>query len=549
MARTKQMRGLIALACVVGQPACTTGRGAADEHDGQSTEGTEDDSDDGEGPVAGLDRDALGPMGLRRLSRAELSRTLTDLVGPLPAGLIDSIPGDAETPFDNDYTTQDPSPALIDGLFAMSAAVADHVLADPDRRATVLGCTPSGPDDAACLRAFATSFARRALRRPISPAEGDGYAAFISHGVEEGEFDVAATMVIEAVLMDSEFVYRIETGELVADQPSMSRLDDLSMATRLSYLLWGTGPDEALLLRAEQGELSTSAQVREVAEAMLADRRGLEQLQRFHAMWLDYDDLPQGSALELAMRLETDALVERVVAERRWSSLLTLEQSYLSPALAVHYDLGVEVFAPGWVDYPDARRAGILSHGAFLAVGEKFGDTSPVERGKAVWTRLLCEPMPPPPPDIDSGVPPAGDPTACKPERYDMSQRAECAACHTIVDPIGFGLENYGPRGQWRTHEPGRPQCSIEGRGEVAGLGAFAGAPGLGALLADSGRVHTCAMRRLLQFSLGRAPTAADADAVDALARRFETSDDMLDAVLALASSDAFRHRVVETNE
>lgn len=546
------MKMLAALACVAalggcgGQgedgPAGATDPGSTDS-DGPTEDGGDDDTIDV--PVPGLDRNALGATGLRRLSRGELQRTLTDLVGPLPEGMLDAIPHDEETPFDNDYATQVSSPTLVDGMLSLSTGVAEHVLADPDLSEAVLGCTPTGPGDEDCLRTFASAFARRALRRPLSTEELDAYGAFIGFAEEEGDFDVAATMVFQAVLMDAEFLYRIETGEPVSGDPSTVRLDDLSMATRLSYLLWGTAPDEALLARAERGELSSAQQVREAAEQMLADPRGLEQLQRFHAMWLDYDDLPRGSTLEQAMHTETDRLVERVVAERTWSELFTLGESYLDPELAEHYDLGAPVSEPGWVAYPDKRRAGILSHGAFLAVGEKFGDTSPVERGKAVWTRLLCQDMPPPPPDVDSGVPPEGDPSACKLERYDMASRPECASCHTILDPIGFGLENYGPRGEWRTHEPGRPECSIDGQGALPGAGPFAGAPSLGAMLAQSHDVRHCAMERLAQFSLGRAVTSDDAAAVEAMTQRFD-DDDLIAVLLDLVSSEAFRHRVVE---
>lgn len=544
------METIVALACTTMTAACGE---RSTEPAADSADPGQDDphGDSAEQPpdhdaIPGLGPEALGPTGLRRLSREELARTLADLVGPLPDGLIDAIPIDTETPFDNDYPTQASSPTLVDGLLALSTGVAEHVLADLDRTEAVLGCTPTGANDEGCLRTFAASLGRRALRRPIANEELDHYATFIDHAVEEGDFDVAATMVFQAILMDVEFLYRIETGEIVGEDPLVLRLDDRSMATRLSYLLWGTTPDDTLLARAEAGELSTPGQVREAAEAMLADQRGLEQLQRFHAMWLDYDDLPRGSSLEAAMHTETDALVERVVAEGAWSKLFTFGESYLDPELAEHYDLGTPVDAPGWVAYPDKRRAGILSHGAFLSVGEKFGDTSPVERGKAIWTRLLCQEIPPPPPDVDSGVPPAGDPDACKLERYDMASRSACASCHAILDPIGFGLENYGPRGQWRTHEPDRPECRIDGAGELPGWGEFAGAPSLGSMLAESSEVRRCAMERWTQFTIGRAVTSHEDPAIDQMARRFEADDDLLAVVLDLVSSEAFMHRVVE---
>lgn len=559
MARATQAFETSVLACALAFTACgqasTSGAVDTDADDPGPGTGQEDGADrsDDDGSDAGDDADdsldepgALGPTGLRRLSRRELHQTLTDLIGPVPVDLIETIPHDSETPFDNDYPTQTSSATLVDGLFALSTRVAEHVQGDPAVTSEVLGCTPTGPSDEACLRSFAARFARRGLRRPVTAAELDTYAGFIEFAIDEGDFDVAMTMVIQAVLMNAEFLYRVETGQMVLDDPPTIRLDDLSMASRLSYLLWGTGPDEALLQRAEAGGLSTAQDVLTTAEAMLADERGLSQLQNFHAMWLDYDDLPRGSALERSMHDETDHLVQRVLVDRDWAELFTLTESYLDPELAEHYSLGLSVTEPGWVSYPDKRRAGILSHGAFLSVGEKFGDTSPVERGKAVWTRLMCNDVPPPPPDVDSGVPPAGDPNACKLERYDMSTRPECATCHAILDPIGFGLENYGPRGQWRTHEIDRPDCPIPGEGMVEGLGAFAGAPSLGQLLADSEQVRQCAVRRYVQFAIGRDVTPSDAGVVQGLTNRFKDDDDLLGAVLQFVGSESFSHRVLE---
>lgn len=511
-----------------------------------SDDGTDSDAGSGGGVWHGVG--TVGATGLRRLSRDELRRSLEAVLGPLPDPLFDGIPLEAETPFDNDYTTQTSSSTLVDGMYALADGVASTILADDALRDALLGCTPSGPGDDACLRALAATLGRRLLRRSLTDAELDGYAAFAAHGEQEHDFDVGARSVIVSLVLDAAFLYRIETGTPDPDDPSTIALDGPSLATRLALLLWGTGPDDALVTRAENGELDDPAGVRDVATEMLRDPRGLAQLQRFHAMWIDYDDLAGGGALAEAMRRETDALVERAVAERSWSTLLTADQTFVDAELAAHYDMDVDVDdVPQWVSYPDERRAGLLSHGSFLAIGAKFGDTSPVERGKAVWTRLLCRDIPPPPPDVDTGLPPVGGgPNACKADRYDMSRRAECRSCHGILDPIGFGLENYGPSGEWRTHELDRPDCPIDGQGAVAGLDDFAGAPSLGALLAASGEVEACLTERYLQYAIGRAAGPDEDELVAAMADRLRDDGDLLALVLDFVASPAFTQRKVE---
>ncbi len=540
----------VAAALLLSLSACRDDAAAAGDDGGAATEGSTAGSDGDAGEATGAGEwhevGAIGPTGLRRLSRGELQRSLEAMFGALPPALFDGIPIEAETPFDNDYTAQAPSSTLVDGLYALADGVATTILADDELRATYLGCTPSGPDDAECLRQLAERLGRSLLRRPLSASELDGYAALIDHGIEEDDFDVAARSVITALVLDGEFLYRIERGTPTPDDPELIALDSYSVATRLSLLLWGTTPDAALLARAQAEDLSDPAVVREVATELLADRRGLEQLQRLHAMWIDYDDLALGSTLEQAMRAETDALVERVLRDRDWRVLFTSDETYMTPELADHYDLGVAVTGDGWIAYPDPRRGGLLSHGSFLSIGAKFGDSSPVERGKQVWTRLLCREIPPPPPSVDTGLPPdGGGANACKSERYDMSRRSECAACHAILDPIGFGLENYGASGEWRTHEIDRPDCAIDGKGAIDGFGSFAGAPSLGELLIDSGEVEACLTRRFVQYAIGREPDTDEESLVESLSTRMLDEHDFVSLVLDFASSEAFTHRRV----
>ena len=277
---------------------------------------------------------------------------------------------------------------------------------------------------------------------------------------------------------------------------------------------------------------------------MIADRRALTQLQRMHAMWLAYESLPLSPQLADSLRNETNKLVERALVERDWLSMFTATDTWLDQTLADHYDIALPSGEPGWVEYPDNRRGGIMSHGSVLAYGLKFSDTSPSMRGLGVWQRMLCNEVPPPPASVDTGVPPDGaGASGCKIDRYDMREKAECASCHAIIDGIGFGLENYGPAGEWRTTEPDNTDCNIEGYGELQGVGEFAGAGALGELLVETGQLEGCMMQNLYQFTLGRPPSPEDGPMLDALTASFEDDDDLVGIILELVASDAFRHR------
>jgi hypothetical protein len=189
----------------------------------------------------------------------------------------------------------------------------------------------------------------------------------------------------------------------------------------------------------------------------------------------------------------------------------------------------------------------LLSHGTFLSVGAKFGDTSPTQRGKLVRTQLFCQEIPKPPPDlmVDVDEPP-GDPNACKIERYDMWKRDACATCHASMDPIGFGLEQYDATGAFRTAEVDRPECVIDGEGDFVGVGTFNGPAELAALALESGLVEDCVAQQLYRFSIGR--TELD-DHDKALLDRIvaDASGDAGLELFALVSeyvaSEAFRHR------
>lgn len=494
----------------------------------------------------------VGVSGARRLTSVEYRTTVRDLVGVdlTDASLI--LPTDERTPFDDDFTKQTASQALIDGADLLAGQVADAVVADPALRADVVPCDPAGADDEACFRAFVTSFGRRALRRTLSDDEVDAFVThFMPHAATENDFWVAVSSALRAFLQHPEMLYRIEIGAPVPGMPGLYRLDDFEIATRLSYLMWGSTPPDWLLDEAEAGHLSDTATLRDAAATMLADERALSRIARFHAMWLSYETLGHGAELDAAMTEETEMLLRKILLDekRPWTDLLLADETFLSPTLAAHYGLPAPPGGqPGWVPYGDSGRRGILSHGSFLSAVAKFDDTSPTQRGLLIRTRLFCEEISKPPPDlmVNTDMPPGTDPTACKVDRYTMWKTAGCSTCHSLMDPVGFGLENYDSAGRFRTTEPDKPECVIDGKGELAGVGTFSGPAELGDLMLEAGGVDDCVATMLYRYAMGRWEldghdqallTRLVTDAQDGGALRF-------DALLAeLVGSEAFQLR------
>lgn len=493
----------------------------------------------------------VGPSGARRLSVYELDLTLLDLLDDDTRPGLTLLPEDLRTPFDNDFASQLPSRVAVDAFETIAIDVSTRLLSDQARRDTVVGCTPQGVSDVGCMQHFVDTFGRRAFRRPLSSEESADFMTLASSWAsQDGDFYSGVDAALRAFLQSTAFLYRIELGQEVAGQPGLYQLDDYELATRMSYLVWGSTPDDALLDDAERGALSSPLGRRAAAARMLDDTRALRQVDRFHAMWLSYDQMPLPAALASAMRAETSALIDRVVFDQRgsWLELFTASETFVDATLAQHYGLDAPPDPSGaWVDATAAGRQGLLSQGSFLSAASNPGDTSPTKRGKLIRNRLLCQTIPPPPPEVSVDEPP--DTTSdCKWDAYaaNRASGAGCAGCHNQMDLVGFGLENYDMQGRYRAHDDGKPHCVIEGKGEFSESGeSFEGPAGLSAMLVDSGFLGGCMVQHLMQFAAGRALADDDDALVSMLAESFEESDHRFgELVLAIVASDAFGFRL-----
>ncbi len=498
-----------------------------------------------------VDAHAVGPSGLRRLTRTEYDNALRDLLGDTSRPGWARLPEDAFDPFDNNYATQIASGVLVETLETMAEEAATRALADPTRRMALVGCAPTGPDDAACLRRFVVSFGRRALRRPLREEEVERYLTLQSYAVEDRNFHTAVALVIRAMLQDPEFVYAMEIGQAVPGSPGILKLNDFEMASRLSFFLLGAPPTSSLLDLAAAGKLATAADRRAAATKLLDSPAAKERVTWFHAQWLRYFQLPFSPELTAALRTETDALVQKVVfGKQDYFNLFRATETFLTDTLARHYGLPAPGSTGGaWMGYGASPRRGILSHGAFLAVGAKFDDTSPTVRGRFVREYLLCQDIPPPPPSVNADEPPPETGSPCKIDRYAEHTDVGCATCHKQIDPIGFGLEAYGRDGRFRTADVDQPQCRIKGDGEVLGVGTFNGPAGLADLLVKSGKLEACAVRQLYRFATGRKESAHDEPTIGRLGDLFARNGrSFVDLLVEIASGESFGFKRLEAS-
>lgn len=496
--------------------------------------------------------DIASESGARRLTTHEIDNTIAQLLGDDRGQASAMLVVDEFTPFDNDYTNQLASEALITGLEIFATDVADYVMGDTALRDAVVPCTPTGADDVTCFRAFIEDFVPKAFRRPITEEEIGAYMTLQSFSTEvvagvDNDFYTGVGLVIRAVLQDPEFLYRIEVGT-ETDDDGVLALNGWEIATRMSYFLWASTPDDGLLAEAESGVLETPEGRRAAATRMLDDPRAREQLRRFHTMWLGYRVLPHGQDLVRDFSMETGALIERVVFDdpQSYLNLLSFDETYLNDDLAAHYGLPAPDGGEGWVPYGESGRAGILSHGTVLSAFAKFADTSPTQRGILIRTRLMCQTIPPPPPTVDVDDEPVGSsPTDCKYERYAAHrEQSGCSGCHNQMDPIGFGLERFDMAGRFREHDEGRPECVIAGDGALPDGTPFNGPAELGQLLLDEGYIESCVMQQLYGFAIGREATRVELDAVDELVAEFSAGGhDLRDLITEFIASERFAHR------
>jgi hypothetical protein len=342
-------------------------------------------------------------------------------------------------------------------------------------RKRVFSCRPTSPaEEKPCAERIVRGLAAKAYGRDVGEDDVSDLMVFYNLGAEEGGFEVGVRTALEAILASPHFLYRMEREPAEIAPGEVYRIADIDLASRLSFFLWGTNPDEELLRLARSGELSQEPVLRAQTARMLEDPRSETLATRFAAQWLRLQDLEKVSPdafwfpnynrqLMEAMRRETEVFFEELVRQdRSLLELFSADYSYMNERLAQHYGIaGVVGEAFRRVSYPADERKGILGHGSVLVQTSLGNRTSPVLRGKWVMEVLLGSPPPPPPPDVPDLEKTEGSkdgkPLTTRERLEKHRENPTCNSCHSFIDPIGLALDNFDVTGKWRIREYGVP--------------------------------------------------------------------------------------------
>ncbi|MGH9257949.1 MAG: DUF1592 domain-containing protein, partial [Vicinamibacterales bacterium] len=436
----------------------------------------------------------------------------------------------------------------------------------PSRR-KIFSCRPTAPaEQRPCAREIVSRLSAEAYRRPVASDEIDQLLVFYGEGAADGDFEIGVRTAIQAMLASPDFVFRYEPPAGGTAKPGeIYRITDLALASRLSFFLWGTPPDEELIGLARQGKLSNEGVLEKQVKRMLGDARAEALGTRFAAQWLRLQDLDKvhpdafwfpdfDQQLADGMRRETELFFYNLVKEdRSVLELFSADYTFVNERLARHYGIQ-DVTGPEFrrVSYPDDRRKGLLGHGSILTLTSHAGRTSPVLRGKWVMEVLLGTPPPPPPP----GVPDLEETEGSKDGRFlTTRERMEqhranpvCNACHQFMDPIGLALDNFDVTGKWRIRENNMP---LDTRGQLYDGTEITSPEGLRvALLKRPTPLIRTFTENLMAYGLGRRVEYYDKPTIRQIARAAEANDFRVSSfILGVVKSDAFqmkREDVVE---
>jgi hypothetical protein len=411
---------------------------------------------------------------------------------------------------------------------------------DTPSREKIFVCTPAtAKDEEPCATKILSALAYRAFRRPIADADLQPLLAFYQRGRREGTFENGVEAALRALLVSPDFLFRVEHDPSGLPPGTAHRVNDFELASRLSFFLWSSIPDEELLRLAEQGRLHDPAVLSQQVNRMLDDRRSKALVDNFAGQWLylrnlaqvkpDPDDFPEfDTSLRQSFQKETELFFAYILRSNRpVTDLLDARYTFVNQRLAEHYGIP-NIYGSQFrlVSLSDPNRGGILGQGSLLTVTSYPNRTSVVQRGKWVLENLLGTPPPPPPPDVPS-LKAHGEEGSQLTMREQMEQHranATCAACHSRMDPIGFSLENYDGIGKWRAKDQGR---MIDASGKLPDGTQFEGLAGLRTLLLTKRRdqfISTVA-DRLLTYALGRGLEYYDKPAVRSIVREASSPD------------------------
>jgi hypothetical protein len=498
-----------------------------------------------------------GRVVLRRLNRTEYDNTVRDLLGSAstPARSTPFAADDVADGFDTLGQNLIMSLLLAEQLDKATSTLVDELLARPSGdavRTRILSCEVTTANAATCLPEVLSNFMKSAYRRPVT-AEEVQTRVKLATGIQQAGGDAKAGLAaaLKSILLSPHFLYRVELGDPAS--PAATPLNDYELATRLSYMLWASMPDQSLFEAAEGKKLTpAAAELDAQVDRMLADPKADGFIDGFAGQWLSTRDaavfvadetkFPQyDDALRLSMPRETNLFFNALLHEKQpLSALLLADFTFVNDRLAKQYGLAVAGADFMRVSLAGTPRAGILTQGSVLSVTSYPARTSPVKRADWVLERLLCDPPPAAPPMVPALADelPVG---ATLRQTFEAHRKdPACASCHRIMDPIGFALENFDAMGTYRTEDNGVP---VDSGGVLADGTPVNGPADLAQAIATDADFPICVAKQLLTYAIGRSFSSFEAKAYAAgvgVRMKDGTWPEFLKAVVR---SEAFRTR------
>lgn len=512
-----------------------------------------------------------GRSPVRRLTRFEYNNTVRDLLGDTTRPADKFPPEEIGNGFGNDADALTVSRLLAEQYQAAAQGIAARLQADAVRWRSTLGCDPAAGNDA-CAASFVATFGARAYRRPLLQAERDRLLAVYRDVRAREDFGTAAGAVLQVMLQAPQFLYRVEIGVPVPSSSGTSlsgasglyRPDHFEMASRLSYLFWGTMPDATLFAAAQAGALGTPEEIKAQAARLIADPKARDIVRYFHQVLYGLagiDAVAKSQTLYPQWTPEIPGLLQQeanlFLDDVVWSgpgdlgSLLSAPYSFMNARLAQYYGVAGRPNAPRTaqfqrIDLDPARAGGIVTQGGFLA--SLTSGINPPLRGSFVRRAIMCSPPPDPPAGAVEMAPANLDPGLTMREETEVKTAAPaCAGCHALINPIGFALENFDSTGRWRDTDKGKPVNARAVIAEDDGVdiaGPVDGAAELARKLGGSVAVGACYSGRWLTYAYGRAETAEDQCTRLSLQGAFAAANGKIrDFLVALTQTDAFLYR------
>jgi hypothetical protein len=490
---------------------------------------------------------------LRRLTRAQYNNTVRDLLG-VGGEFGATFAGDDDSGGFRSNIVSPVSEPQVEQYYRVAEEVAGKAVAAGLGK--LAPCAPPKPE-ATCVDDFVRGFGKRAFRRPLSNEEVERYKTVFEAGRAGAELGSGVALVITAMLQSPSFLYLPEFGDARAAEKDGLPLDPYEVASRLSYFLLGSMPDEDLFAAADAKALRTPEQIAAQVRRLLKSARARESIVSFFEQWLELSDLPAVDKdmtlfpeftppLRAAMREEIAAFADHVVrdGDGKLATLLTSVLSFPAGPLLPLYGLPARTGpATTPVALPREQRSGLLTLAGVMAVYAHPDQTGPVGRGYMVSDKLLCITPPPAPDDVNAMLP-KPDPSVTTRERLEKHRSdPTCATCHALMDPYGLTFENYDAIGRWRSND-GRKAVDASAQGLPGGIGDVKDALELMTKLAESPVVRSCLVKQWFRYGFGRQEGSGDEGTLSAALAAFAASDHAIpDLLVGLASSRGFRYR------